>query len=214
MCIFARLALSVTVILSCRTPVDSDEDVEARKAAAHRQRSLIFNNDGDDALHYGKMSDKPNEPASKAGLLSIRMDHIGDCGLDSVFYCTTQSFNSFTHDSPDYRGLLDHGRGILGEPNGRSNPVGDDIAALAEQIMSLNLRLLLVGLEADAGTKVSVEVNGTDIPVVPEKAAWLSGEVPPSAMKHGGNTVSVVFESGSTDALKLASIELAVKYKQ
>jgi len=74
----------------------ADKAQEARQAAAHRQRRVIFNNDGDDALHYGMFL---KAPASKEGLLSIRMDHISDCGVDTVFYCTTQSFNSFTHDS-------------------------------------------------------------------------------------------------------------------
>ena len=65
---------------------------DARRKAAHRQRRVIFNNDGDDAWIGGA-------PATKEGLLSLRMDHIGDCGVDSMFYCTTMSINSFTHDS-------------------------------------------------------------------------------------------------------------------
>ena len=65
---------------------------EARREAAQRQRRVIFNNDGDDAWQAGA-------PATKEGLLSLRMDHIGDCGVDSMFYCTTMSLNSFTHDS-------------------------------------------------------------------------------------------------------------------
>ncbi len=66
---------------------------EARKKATFRQRRMIFNNDGDDAWIAGA-------PATKEGLLSLRLDHIGDCGVDSMFYCTTMSINSFTHDSP------------------------------------------------------------------------------------------------------------------
>ena len=96
---FALLALALTSFVSSETAIHGDDSPEARKSAANRKRNLIFNNDGDDALHYAKMTDKPNEPASKEGLMSIRMDHMGDCGLDSVFYCTTQSFDSFTHDS-------------------------------------------------------------------------------------------------------------------
>ena len=65
---------------------------DARTAARHRQRQMIFNNDGDDAWIAGA-------PATGKGLLSLRMDHIGDCGIDTVFYCTTMSINSFTHDS-------------------------------------------------------------------------------------------------------------------
>jgi len=65
---------------------------ETRSAAANRQRRIIFNNDGDDAF-------LTRMPATPEGFLSVRMDHIGDCGVDSVFYCTTQGINIFTHDS-------------------------------------------------------------------------------------------------------------------
>ena len=93
-------------------------------------------------------------------------------------------------------------------------PVGDDIPGLEQRIASLNLRIFLAGLEADESAEVSVKVNGTDVAVTPEKESWLAGEVPPAAMKHGDNTVSVAFESGSAQSLQLASVELAVKYKQ
>jgi hypothetical protein len=65
---------------------------DAREKAAHRQRRMIFNNDGDDAWF-------PGAPLTKEGFLSMRLDHIGDCGVDSMFYCTTMSINSFTHNS-------------------------------------------------------------------------------------------------------------------
>ena len=63
----------------------------ARKQAARRPRGVIFNNDGDDAF-------ATDAPATPEGFLSVRMDHIADCGVDSVFYCTTIS-SVFTHDS-------------------------------------------------------------------------------------------------------------------
>ena len=85
--------LVTTIATGCAT-----QDM-ARDVAAHRTRRVIFNNDGDDALHYGKLHTDPNTPASRKGLSALRMDHIADTGVDSVFYCTTQSFNSFTHDS-------------------------------------------------------------------------------------------------------------------
>ena len=65
---------------------------DAREKAAHRQRRMIFNNDGDDAWYSGA-------PVTKEGFLSMRLDHIGDCGIDSMFYCTTMSINSFSHNS-------------------------------------------------------------------------------------------------------------------
>lgn len=96
---FVFALLIPMTIGSAEVLVYGEDRLGARKAAVHRIRNLIFNNDGDDALHYGGMTDKPDEPTSKKGLMAIRMDHMGDCGLDSVFYCTTQSFNAFTHDS-------------------------------------------------------------------------------------------------------------------
>ena len=88
---------AMAMLIGCATQSGPSRD--ARQTAAHRQRHVVFNNDGDDALHYSMFTGKPDEPATKAGLLSIRMDHISDCGVDTVFYCTTQSFNAFTHDS-------------------------------------------------------------------------------------------------------------------
>jgi hypothetical protein len=81
---------TIIVIDALFVPCGAADD--ARRQAAHRQRRMIFNNDGDDAWVAGA-------PATKEGLLSLRMDHIGDCGVDTVFYCTTMSINSFTHDS-------------------------------------------------------------------------------------------------------------------
>jgi hypothetical protein len=63
----------------------------ARKDAAARPRRVIFNNDGNDAF-------VTDAPATKEGFLSVRMDHIADCGVDSLFYCTAIS-SVFTHDS-------------------------------------------------------------------------------------------------------------------
>ena len=65
----------------------------ARRAAVHRQRRLIFNDDGDDAW-----AGNPDLPPIE-GFLDCRLNHLDDCGIDSVFYCTTQSINSFTHNS-------------------------------------------------------------------------------------------------------------------
>jgi hypothetical protein len=59
---------------------------------AGRQRNVIFNNDGDEAW-------LTDAPATPEGFLAVRMDHIGDCGVDSVFFCDTHGFNLFTHDS-------------------------------------------------------------------------------------------------------------------
>ncbi len=84
---FLFVFVSMNEVCSERVPSD-----DAREKAAHRQRRMIFNNDGDDAWSAGA-------PLNKEGFLSMRLDHIGDCGVDSMFYCTTMSINSFTHDS-------------------------------------------------------------------------------------------------------------------
>jgi hypothetical protein len=64
---------------------------DARQRAVRRRRGIIYNNDGYDVFH-------PEAPATKEGFLSVRMDHITDCGVDTVFYCTTIS-SLFTHRS-------------------------------------------------------------------------------------------------------------------
>ena len=62
-----------------------------RKEAARRARRVVLNNDGNDV---------PDTDASrtKEGFLSVRFDHLADCGVDSVFYCTSMS-SVFTHKS-------------------------------------------------------------------------------------------------------------------
>jgi len=66
---------------------------KARLAAVERQRRVIFNNDGDDAWQGN-----PNLPPIER-FLDCRLNHLGNCGIDTVFYCTTQSINSYTHNS-------------------------------------------------------------------------------------------------------------------
>ena len=98
--VVAGVGAAAALLIAGAPAVDAGEGQEdARKAAAQRRRRIIFNNDGDDALHYAMFTKQPEVPATKEGFLAIRMDHIGGCGIDSVFYCTTQSFNAFTHDS-------------------------------------------------------------------------------------------------------------------
>ena len=83
---------SVITVVSGILPNKCVSADDARLKAAHRQRRITFNNDGDDAWNGGA-------PATKEGFLSLRMDHIGDCGVDSVFYCTSRCLNMCTHDS-------------------------------------------------------------------------------------------------------------------
>ena len=81
--------LVVVLCAICTLDVLADD---ARDEVVNRQRRMIFNNDGDDTW-------LTDEPATPEGFLSVRMDHIGDCNVDTVFYCTTQGINLFTQNS-------------------------------------------------------------------------------------------------------------------
>lgn len=61
----------------------------ARKQAAWRRRRIIFNNDGDDI--WGKGADTVEK------FLAVRHTPLLGTQVDSIYYCTTQSFNLFTH---------------------------------------------------------------------------------------------------------------------
>ncbi len=63
----------------------------ARRQAAHRRRRVIFNNDGDDIWAAG--ADTPEK------FLAVRHTPLLKTHVDSIFYCTTQSFNHFSHDT-------------------------------------------------------------------------------------------------------------------
>lgn len=64
---------------------------EAREKAANRSRRIIFNNDGDDI--WAKGADTVDK------FLALRHEPLLGTQVDSIFYCTTQSFNLFTHDT-------------------------------------------------------------------------------------------------------------------
>jgi hypothetical protein len=63
----------------------------ARRKAAHRRRRIIYNNDGDDIWAKGA------DTAEK--FLAVRHEPLLKTHVDSLYYCTTQSFNLFTHDT-------------------------------------------------------------------------------------------------------------------
>jgi len=60
-----------------------------RGQAPGRRRRIIFNDDGDDVWH----------PAASTpeGFLSVRLQHMVGTQVDTLFYCTTQSFNYHTY---------------------------------------------------------------------------------------------------------------------
>lgn len=61
----------------------------ARRQAAHRRRRIIYNNDGDDI--WAKGADTVEK------FLALRHEPLLGTQVDSIYYCTTQSFNLFTH---------------------------------------------------------------------------------------------------------------------
>lgn len=63
----------------------------ARRQAARRRRRVIFNNDGDDIWAPG--ADNVQR------FLAARHTPLVGTHVDSIFYCTTQSFNFFTHQT-------------------------------------------------------------------------------------------------------------------
>jgi len=64
---------------------------ELRKKLAHRQRRIIFNNDGDDAVYECK-------EATPEALLECRTTPLLGSQVDTIFYCTWCSgFSYFTH---------------------------------------------------------------------------------------------------------------------
>lgn len=70
--------------LSRQTPTD-------HKAAARRRRRIIFNDDGDDVWHP--------DASTPEGFIGVRLKQMLDTQADTLFYCTTQSFNYFTHNT-------------------------------------------------------------------------------------------------------------------
>jgi len=70
---------------------ESDSLSAARRQAAKRRRRVIFNNDGDDIWAAGA------DTAEK--FLAVRHTPLLNTHVDSIHYCTTQSFNKFTHDT-------------------------------------------------------------------------------------------------------------------
>lgn len=74
------------------TPIEAANRTEldaARRQAAHRRRRIIFNNDGDDI--WAKGADTVEK------FLALRHEPLLGTQVDSIYYCTTQSFNLFTH---------------------------------------------------------------------------------------------------------------------
>jgi len=64
---------------------------DERGERARRRRRIIFNDDGDDVWD-------PNA-ATPEGFVGVRLKHMLDTQAGTLFYCTTQSFNYFSHNT-------------------------------------------------------------------------------------------------------------------
>lgn len=88
------VAGSVSGLASSAGPLSAAEEKalsEARHQAVHRRRRVIFNNDGDDIWARGA--------DSVERFLDVRHTPLLGTHVDSIYYCTTQSFNRFTHNT-------------------------------------------------------------------------------------------------------------------
>lgn len=72
-----------------RVTAAAEPGVGDRRQAAQRRRRIIFSDDGDDVWHP-----TANTPD---GFLGVRLKHVLGTQVDTIFYCTTQSFNYHTY---------------------------------------------------------------------------------------------------------------------
>lgn len=97
-----RREFLVGLVASCAAPsmgtlvgtayaAESSKLAAARERAIKRRRRVIFNNDGDDIWAAGA------DTVEK--FLAIRHSPLLQTHVDSIYYCTTQSFNHFTHNT-------------------------------------------------------------------------------------------------------------------
>ena len=69
-----------------------DELKQRRKEAAHRQRRVIFNNDGNEAVYFP--ADLKPTPEN---VLALRTTPLVDSHVDTIFYCTNRAFGMCLH---------------------------------------------------------------------------------------------------------------------
>ncbi|MBM3858920.1 MAG: hypothetical protein FJ395_04635 [Verrucomicrobia bacterium] len=92
--------LILLAVLGC-LPVDAEPTAELKKLRetrnqlAHRQRRVIFNNDGCDVLYYPK-----DEKLTLEQFLARRTTSLAGTQVDTISYCTISSgFSFFTHNT-------------------------------------------------------------------------------------------------------------------
>ena len=83
--------IEIAVAQDVRKPATIVELRQERQKMAHRQRRIIFNNDGDDVVYECK-------EATREALLAARTTPLLGSQVDSISYCTWSSgFSYFTH---------------------------------------------------------------------------------------------------------------------
>ena len=89
------LFLSATLLALVTVGLDSvaDEFRDGRQAAAHRERRVIFDNDGNEPVYYC-------DEATSEALLDKRTTDLVGTQVDTIVYCTWSSgFGMFTHNT-------------------------------------------------------------------------------------------------------------------
>ncbi len=87
----AAALLAVAMALFAGACFSQEQYRSERSAAAHRNRRIIFNNDGDDHILRGE--------ASVEAFLAARTTPLLGSQVDTIVYCTSRPFGMFTHDS-------------------------------------------------------------------------------------------------------------------
>ena len=87
----AGLAAGTLANQTTSLALDQATHAAARRRAVARRRRVIFNNDGDDIWAPGA--------DTVQRFLDVRHTPLLETHVDAIYYCTTQSFNLFTHET-------------------------------------------------------------------------------------------------------------------
>lgn len=96
-------AVGVLCLLAEAWPQAGDDFVARRHALAHRQRRVIFNNDGNEVIYF-----PGNLAVTTENVLAQRTSPLAGSQVDSIFYCPISSgFSYFTYNTK-VGTVLDH----------------------------------------------------------------------------------------------------------
>jgi len=95
-----RVVLWTLIAIPCLGTLAHGEDnmdafTQRRRELAHRQRRIILNNDGCDALYFPK-----DQAITPENFLALRTSPLAGSQVDTVFYCSISAgFSNFTHNT-------------------------------------------------------------------------------------------------------------------